>query len=125
MTFSFTFDAPTRMINANHRRHRMATAALTAAWRVAAKEAANRCRIPTMVAFPVRVIIYVHAPTRRKYDAGNLYPTAKAIIDGLTDYGLWPDDDNDRVIGPDMRRGDHRKNQPGVTVTLHQGWTEQ
>ena len=123
MTVSFTFDAPTKMINANHRRHRMATAALTAAWRRAAEHAANHHRLAPVAAFPVRVIVYVHAPTRRKYDAGNLHPTAKAIVDGLTDYGLWPDDDNDRVIGPDMRRGEHRKNRAGVTVTLHEGWT--
>jgi hypothetical protein len=42
---------------------------------------------------------------RRRSDVGNLYPTAKAVVDGLVDYGLIEDDDDTRLIGPDMRRG--------------------
>lgn len=46
---------------------------------------------------PCRVIVEVKKPTRRKSDAPNVYPTVKALLDGMTDMGLW-DDDNDDVI---------------------------
>lgn len=60
----------------------------------------------------------MHKTNNRSYDAGNLAPTAKAIVDGLvTDYGLLPDDSNEHVIGPDMRPGEKRK-QAGITITI-------
>lgn len=43
---------------------------------------------------PCRVIISVDAPTRRKMDTPNWYPTIKALLDGLTDANLWSDDDD-------------------------------
>lgn len=38
--------------------------------------------------------IIVCPPTRRRMDAPNWYPTAKALIDGLTDAGVFSDDNN-------------------------------
>lgn len=38
------------------------------------------------------VKVTVCPPTRRKIDPPNLYPTAKALIDGLTDAEWWEDD---------------------------------
>ena len=46
---------------------------------------------------PCRVLISIARPTRRRLDPPNLYPTVKALIDGLTDAGIWTDD-NDEVI---------------------------
>lgn len=43
--------------------------------------------------------------TRRRMDPANAYPTVKPLIDGLTDAGVWEDDDADHVDGPDMRLG--------------------
>lgn len=43
----------------------------------------------------VEIIIYT--PTKRVGDVPNWYPTIKPIIDGLTDGGLW-NDDNSKVI---------------------------
>jgi len=43
----------------------------------------------------VRVRIY--PPSNRRFDPPNFYPSAKALIDGFTDAGLW-DDDNWRTI---------------------------
>lgn len=37
--------------------------------------------------------VEVFSPTRRRLDPPNLYPTVKHLIDGLTDSGLWDDDD--------------------------------
>lgn len=41
--------------------------------------------------FDVDVVIY--PPTRRRLDPPNLYQTVKHLIDGMTDSGLWEDDD--------------------------------
>lgn len=43
---------------------------------------------------PCIVSILVLAPTRRRFDAPNLYPTIKPLIDGMTDAGVWSDDNN-------------------------------
>ena len=43
---------------------------------------------------PCVIPILVLAPTRRRFDAPNLYPTVKPLIDGMTDAGVWSDDNN-------------------------------
>ncbi len=42
----------------------------------------------------------------RRRDPLNWAPTAKALIDGLTDVGLWPDDSARHLTGPDLRAAD-------------------
>lgn len=99
---TLTVPAPVKWLNSNDRLHRMAEAKLSAVWRQAGKTAG------TGTAFfdeQVRVVAYVFKPRRGRYDPGNLYPTAKACVDGFTDAGLWPDDDWTHVVGPDMRHG--------------------
>lgn len=46
---------------------------------------------------PCFILVYVYPPTRQRMDAPNWYPTVKALIDGLTDMGMF-EDDNDSVI---------------------------
>ena len=46
---------------------------------------------------PCKVLVTVYAPTRRRLDPPNLYPTVKALIDGLTDANLWPDDNHEVI----------------------------
>jgi crossover junction endodeoxyribonuclease RusA len=43
--------------------------------------------------------------TRRRRDVGNVYPTVKACVDGLIDMRMLPDDNDECLIGPDLRRG--------------------
>ncbi|WP_130865831.1 RusA family crossover junction endodeoxyribonuclease [Acidipropionibacterium timonense] len=51
----------------------------------------------------VRVIATIgYRPGRA--DPNNATPTLKAIIDGMTDAGVWPDDSSEYVLGPDPRR---------------------
>lgn len=53
-----------------------------------------------------------------KADPANAAPTVKALIDGLTDAGVWPDDDSTHVIGPTYLR-DPKSPTPGhYTVRL-------
>ncbi|WP_172121434.1 hypothetical protein [Actinomyces faecalis] len=53
----------------------------------------------------VRVTATVQGRTAGRMDPANAYPTVKAVLDGLTDAGVWEDDDSGHVVGPDMRRG--------------------
>ncbi|MFS2091034.1 hypothetical protein [Paenarthrobacter nicotinovorans] len=94
--------APADFINSNQRIHRMQTAKLTKAWREAAAKAAQHV---TTLTPPVHIYAHIWKPRGGRYDPGNLYPTAKACVDGLVDAGLLTDDDHTRVIGPDMRHG--------------------
>jgi len=49
----------------------------------------------------VWVRVFIEWPqASRKRDAQNLQPTFKACVDGFTDAGLWPDDDDEHVTGP-------------------------
>lgn len=46
---------------------------------------------------PCYMFIVISPPTKRRMDTPNWYPTVKALIDGLTDAGVFVDD-NDAVI---------------------------
>jgi hypothetical protein len=107
--------APCSLLNANHRRHWRVKARMVKAWRrAAAGEAGVGSPIPT----PVHVTVIVHRHHNRGYyDAGNYAPTAKAVLDGIVDAGVLPDDRNAYVIGPDLRAGEPWP-AGGVTVLL-------
>lgn len=86
-------------------------------WAVSGKRrklrATARATAPQGVRFDgkVHVTAYVQYPTNQRADPGNAIPTVKPLLDGLTDAGLWADDDSTHLVGPDMRR------EPGVTGT--------
>jgi Holliday junction resolvase RusA-like endonuclease len=116
MTTTITLTPPADFINANHRLHHHAKAKLTKAWREAAGLHAKyaedyRQYDRAHITFAIRF------PDNRRRDVGNFYGTAKACVDGLVDAGLLKDDDDTRVLGPDMRR--HIPNgSPLVTITI-------
>lgn len=104
-------------INSNERTHWAVRAEKTRAWRLVAKIAAQNAGLPKGLE-RAHITCTIHKTTNRSYDAGNLSPTAKAIVDGLvTDYGLLPDDSNAYLTGPDMRPGTKR-DQAGTTITI-------
>jgi hypothetical protein len=88
----------------------MANAKLVKAWREAAAEAVP----PGWEPFDhrVRIVASIWKARNGAYDAGNLYPSAKACVDGFRDANLLVEDSNDYVIGPDMRHGG--KGEPGI-----------
>lgn len=107
---------PAPFINANHRQHWARKAKDTKAWRTAAFWHAKSEKLsPRETCAHVTVI--VHRADKRRADVSNLAPTAKALVDGLTDAQLWPDDSNAYVIGPDLRAGEPWK-QPGVEIII-------
>lgn len=55
-----------------------------------------------------RLVVTVSLPDRRRRDLHNFTPTIKAIVDGLVDAGLLPDDDATHLSGPDWRLSPER-----------------
>lgn len=106
-------------LTSNGRYHWADRARRTKALRAMAAAQCRRLHIHTEA--PVHVIAEITYRGGR-VDPANAYPTIKAIVDGMTDAGVWPDDDSRWVIGPDMRRGQGRP-KPGfhdVTITLEE-----
>jgi crossover junction endodeoxyribonuclease RusA len=112
-----TIPAPCDWLNSNQRLHRMVSAKRTASWRAAARYAAATHYGWAPFDVPVSIVCTVHKTRAGRWDAGNLYPTAKAIVDGLVDAGVIPDDSNEWVTGPDMRAGEKRA-EPCVVVRV-------
>lgn len=93
MTVTLTFAPPAKRLSMNDRTHWRSKANATKLWRTAAYAVALKpwggwpppwrpCFV--RVTFPVR--------DNRRRDADNPAPTVKAIVDGLVDAGVWPDD---------------------------------
>lgn len=101
-TWTLTIPAPAAWISLNHRMHWAVKAKLTKSWRLATYVA---CRNIGPLNWPVQITVEVWKPRANRYDPGNLYPTAKACLDGIVDAGLLPDDSYKQVHGPDMRHG--------------------
>lgn len=86
------------LLNANDRLHWRVEARLTAYLRQLARaEVALDDRGRFSKAKPCQVLVTVCSPTKRRLDPPNLYPTVKALLDGFTDGGLWPDDNHEIV----------------------------
>ncbi|NUQ88940.1 MAG: hypothetical protein HOQ43_10810 [Glycomyces artemisiae] len=101
--------APTQWLTSNGREHRQVRARMTKLWRQAGRVAVAAARLrgdlPVAPLDLVHVTAYIRWRDRRRRDPANWWPTVKAIADGMTDAGVWPDDDSGHVIGPDMRAG--------------------
>lgn len=122
--YTFTLDCPDQVrgvkngllsLNEERRLHHMHTAQIIKYWRKETADAVKPLGWPRLNR--AHVLVRVHKTTNRKYDAANLYPVAKAIGDGCTDAGLWVDDDNAHVLGPDIRAGE-KADTARVVVTI-------
>lgn len=71
---------------------------------------------PLFNTFVVNVTVY--SPTRRRLDPPNLYPTVKALIDGLTDASWWLDDNYDQLLEMSFRYGGISSNKNHFTIKL-------
>lgn len=93
-------------LNANDRDHWARRKGLTSYWRKAAWEAAAKATIKGKPFEKVWVLALLNiGGVKRRRDICNFYPTVKACLDGLTDAGVWEDDNDMIVTGPDMRNG--------------------
>jgi len=112
-----TIPAPCDWLNSNQRLHWAEKARRTRIWRYTAHGAVLAQAKGVRFTVPVRIVVTIHKPRAGRFDATNWAPTGKALIDGLVDSGLLEDDDNTRVIGPDMRAGEKRA-EPCVVVRV-------
>ena len=104
-------------LTANGREHRMQAASRTRTLRTIAKLAARKL---TPVPAVEHVLIEVGYPTARRADPPNAYPTVKALIDGIVDAGILPDDDHHHIPETRFRRGTKStKGHYQITITLH------
>jgi Holliday junction resolvase RusA-like endonuclease len=106
-SWSLTVPRAGDWLNANTRRRPKQLAPVIRDWRDAAHWAARAERLPKIR--KAQIIATLHFADRRRRDPHNYYPTLKAIVDGLVDHGLLPDDSHQYLIGPDIRMG-----EPGV-----------
>lgn len=65
-----------------------------------------------------RCVVTVFYPDRRKRDVGNLMPTAKALVDGMVDAGLLPDDDDRHLVGPHLEHAPDDVTPPMALVDV-------
>lgn len=117
---TLTIDIPaTEWMSANDRMHWAQKARRTKAVRSRAAWHAKGAslKVPT----PTLVVATISYPTNNRADQSNAAPTVKAILDGLTDAQVWPDDDSTHVIGPHFTRGPKtgEKGCYRVTLTFH------
>lgn len=104
------------MINSNDRLNKYVKAELTAHLRKLSAEVAKKTyEHPERIMFsevnPCHIGVIVHPPTNRRMDAPNWYPTVKALIDGLTDAGVFEDDNNKVVTSMTFIPGVKTKNK--------------
>lgn len=112
-----TFTIPADMwLSANQRLHWAPKAARTRWLRT---YAIGRTRQVGVEPFDVvHVAAFIGYMRNGTADPANAAPTVKALIDGMTDAGVWADDDSTHVIGPTYLR-DPKSPTPGhYTVRL-------
>jgi Holliday junction resolvase RusA-like endonuclease len=113
---TWTVELPSHLplINANRRMHYHRRAELTRGIRVAAFVCARSLKVPALKR--AHIVCEFRPPDHRRRDVHNLFPSAKAAIDGLVDAGVLRDDSDAYLTGPDMRRGDVEQ---GGRIVLH------
>lgn len=92
-----------RRLTANDRMHWRPRAEITAEWRRLGWATAKQARIPQLRR--AHVLIEWLPPDRRRRDPANASPMGKALVDGLVDAGVLPDDSAEFLDGPDYRLG--------------------
>lgn len=94
-------------VTLNHRRHHLAHARMVSPLRTLGYHIVASTKPTPLTA--ADLIVRIGWPNRLRRDSHNLMPTLKALIDGMTEAGLLPDDDDKHLTGPDLRpyrRGD-------------------
>jgi crossover junction endodeoxyribonuclease RusA len=93
MTVTLTFPQPAPRLSMNDRQHWAARSRNVRAWREMANLACfGAAELDGVGATPMFVRVTFPVRDNRRRDADNPAPTVKAIVDGLVDAGVWPDD---------------------------------
>ncbi|MGQ7329569.1 hypothetical protein ACTGUS_11095 [Streptococcus suis] len=101
MKFEFVLSNTKRkkeMLNANDRPHWTQKAKITAYLRRIAFLKLSEGKYTTYTKKrPCGLVVTIYAPTERRMDPPNFYPTVKALVDGMTDAGIWTDDNHEVI----------------------------
>ena len=101
MKFEFILSNTKRkkeMLNANDRPHWTQKAKITAYLRQIGRLKALEGKYTTYTKKrPCGLVVTIFAPTKRRMDPPNFYPTVKALVDGMTDAGIWTDDNHEVI----------------------------
>lgn len=113
--------APAPWLSANQRRDLRRQTPDRRAWRDAGLVHARRVHLPKLQR--VHILAELRFTIARARDVHNYYPTLKALVDGLVDYGLVPDDSHEYLVGPDLRYGPlaDSKGYGEVVLTITEG----
>lgn len=104
-TWTIALPAGSALLNANQRLHWAEKGKRTRQIRGDAFWLAKVADIPPLDR--VRVVVeYRPALKSRRRDAANWAPSAKACLDGMTDAGIWPDDNSAHVLSETYVIGD-------------------
>ena len=86
------------MLNANDRPHWAQKAKITAYLRQIGRLKVSEGKYTTYTKKrPCGLVVTIYAPTKRRMDPPNFYPTVKALVDGMTDAGIWTDDNHEVI----------------------------
>lgn len=86
------------MLNANDRPHWTQKAKITAYLRQIGRLKVSEGKYTAYTKKrPCGLVVTIYAPTKRRMDPPNFYPTIKALVDGMTDAGLWADDNHEII----------------------------
>lgn len=102
-SWTVTIPAPAIWLNANQRTDLRRQTPDRRAWRDAGRVYALQAKLPKLQR--AHLLAELRFADARRRDVHNLYPTIKALVDGLIDYGLLPDDSHEYLVGPDLRYG--------------------
>jgi len=114
-------DRKKRWINLNDRNHWGKKSPLTKYWREETRDRVLElvCEEWTDLTWTApHVTAFLAFGDNRRRDVHNYMPTIKAVIDGCTDAGLWEDDRDGILTGPDLRRDESRP--VGVTLWIRE-----
>lgn len=115
------------MISSNDRLCPHVKAELTAHLRkLSTKTASKTYKQTERAAFskdrPCYIGVIVCPPTRRRMDAPNWYPTVKALVDGLTDAGVFEDDNNKIITSMTFIPGPKTENKKyRIEIVIREG----
>lgn len=102
----------------NQRLHWAVKARETRRIREVAYVCASQAKVPPLGKSAV-IATWFPSDARRR-DAGSLSLTVKAAIDGLVDYGVWPDDDPAHVASETYRIGPVDRDNPRIEITIEE-----
>lgn len=100
-----TIPRPDEWVSVNHRLHWRELRRRNRTWREAGIVWARKEKLRGLPPSRVVAELMMTARRRARIDPANYQDTVKAVIDGLVDAGVWPDDSSAWVTGPDMRLG--------------------